>query len=299
MCYFQQALDVKLKEDPPEDGRPPAEVMGWVAREVLPFATRLDHPRCFAFIPSAPTWPGMLADFMAAGYNFNQSTWLVASGPSAIELVVIDWLKGWIGYPEGAGGLLTSGGSAASVDAFVAAREAAGNPEGATVYMSDQSHSAQVRAARITGVKQEHMRLLPVDERFRLDVETLARAVAEDRAAGLHPVTVCANAGASSTGAIDPLEAIADFCEAEGIWLHVDGLRHGDGEGQGTLARHRARRFGEPGWPQVVLPALRGGRPAGKGRLHARKGVRGAPRCPPGHHFGAPTTRTSRTAGCN
>ena len=220
---FQQALDAKLKEDPPEDGRPPAEVMEWVAREVLPFATRLDHPRCFAFIPSAPTWPGVLADFMAAGYNFNQCTWLVASGPSAIELVVIDWLKGWIGYPEGAGGLLTSGGSAASVDAFVAAREAAGNPDGATVYMSDQSHSAQVRAARITGVKQEHMRLLPVDERFRLDVETLARAVAEDRAAGLNPVTVCANAGASSTGAIDPLEAIADFCEAEGIWLHVDG----------------------------------------------------------------------------
>ena len=109
MCYFQQALDAKLKEDPPEDGRPPAEMMGWVAREVLPFATRLDHPRCFAFIPSAPTWPGVLADFMAAGYNFNQSTWLVASGPSAIELVAIDWLKGWIGYPEGAGGLLTSG----------------------------------------------------------------------------------------------------------------------------------------------------------------------------------------------
>ena len=227
MCYFRQALDAKLKEDPPEDGRPPAEVMGWVAREVLPFATRLDHPRCFAFIPSAPTWPGVLADFMAAGYNFNQSTWLVASGPSAIELVVIDWLKGWIGYPEGAGGLLTSGGSAASVDAFVAAREAAGNPEGATVYMSDQSHSAQVRAARITGVKQEHTRLLPTDERYRLDVEALARAVAEDRAAGLHPVTVCANAGASSTGAIDPLEAIADFCEAEGIWLHVDGAYGG------------------------------------------------------------------------
>ena len=187
MCYFRQALDAKLKEDPPEDGRPPAEVMEWVAREVLPFATRLDHPRCFAFIPSAPTWPGVLADFMAAGYNFNQSTWLVASGPSAIELVVIDWLKGWIGYPEGAGGLLTSRGSAASVDAFVAVREAAGNPHGATVYMSDQSHSAQVRAARITGVKQEHMRLLPTDERYRLDVEALARAVVEDRAAGLHP----------------------------------------------------------------------------------------------------------------
>ena len=224
---FQQALDAKLREDPPEEGRPGAEVIEWVAREVLPFSVRLDHPRCFGFIPSAPTWPGVLADFMAAGYNFNQCTWLVASGPSEIELVVIDWLRRWIGYPDGAGGLLTSGGSAASVDAFVAAREAAGNPPGATVYMSDQSHSAQVRAARITGVRREHTRLLPTDERFRLDVDALARAVAEDRAAGLNPVTVCANAGASSTGAIDPLEPIADFCEAEGIWLHVDGAYGG------------------------------------------------------------------------
>ena len=72
---------------------------------------------------------------MAAGYNINACTWLVASGPSQLELVVIDWLRRWIGYPDGAGGLLTSGGSAASLDAFVAAREAAGHPERATVYM--------------------------------------------------------------------------------------------------------------------------------------------------------------------
>ena len=199
----------------------------WVAREVLPFATRLDHPRCFAFIPSSPTWPGIIADFMAAGYNFNQCTWLVASGPSAIELVVLDWLKRWLGYPETAGGILTSGGSAASVDAFVAAREAAGNPERATVYMSDQSHSAHVRAARIIGVRPECTRLLPTDERFRLDMDALARAVAEDRAAGFNPIAVCANAGASSTGAIDPLEAMADYCEAEGIWLHADAAYGG------------------------------------------------------------------------
>ena len=88
--------------------------------------------------------------------------------------------------------------------------------------MSDQSHSAHIRAARIIGIRPECIRLLPCDERFRLDVEALARAVAEDRAAGFNPIAVCANAGASSTGAIDPLEAMADYCEAEGIWLHVD-----------------------------------------------------------------------------
>ena len=164
---------------------------------------------------------------MAAGYHVNQCTWLTSSGPSQLELVVIDWIRRWLGYPESAGGLFTSGGSAASVDAFVAAREAAGHPERATVYMSDQSHSAHIRAARIVGVRPDCVRMIPVDNRFRLDMESLARTVAEDRAAGFNPIAVCANAGAASTGAIDPLEAMADYCEAQGIWLHVDAAYGG------------------------------------------------------------------------
>ena len=214
-------------ESPSEDGRPAEEVLERAAREVLPVAARLDHPRCFAYIPSSPTWPGVLADFMSAGYNINSCTWLVASGPSQLELVVIDWFRCWIGYPESAGGLLTSGGSAASVDAFVAAREAAGHPERATVYMSNQSYSAHVRAAMIIGVRPECIRMLPSDERFRLDMKALASAVADDRAAGFNPIALCANAGAASNGAIDPLEAMADFCEVEGIWLHVDAAYGG------------------------------------------------------------------------
>ena len=224
---FRRELEDQLMEDPPEDGRPAAEVLKRAAREILPFAVRNDHPRFFAFIPSSPTWPGVLADFMAAGYHVNQCTWLTSSGPSQLELVVIDWFRRWLGYPESAGGLFTSGGSAASVDAFVAAREAAGHPERATVYMSVQSHSAHIRAARIVGVRPECVRMIPVDKRFRLDMESLTRTVAEDRAAGFSPIAVCANAGAASTGAIDPLEAMADYCEAQGIWLHVDAAYGG------------------------------------------------------------------------
>ena len=224
---FKQVLDHQLMAAPPEAGRPPVEVMEQAAREILPLAIRLDHPRCFGFIPSAPTWPGILADFLAAGYNVNACTWLVASGASQVELVVIDWFRRWLGYPDGAGGLLTSGGSAASVDAFVAAREAAGHPDRATVYMSDQSHSAHVRAARIVGVRPERIRLLPSDAQFRLDMDLLAGAVAADRAAGCTPIAICANAGTSSTGAVDPLPAIADYCAAEGIWMHVDAAYGG------------------------------------------------------------------------
>ena len=109
----------------------------------------------------------------------------------------------------------------------MAAREAAGSPERATVYLSDQSHSAHIRAARIIGVRPECIRMLPSDEHFRLDMQALVRAVAEDRARGFHPIAVCTDAGSSSTGAIDPLEAMADYCEEEGLWLHVDAAYGG------------------------------------------------------------------------
>ena len=224
---FKKELEDQLMEDPPEHGSPAIEVLERAAKEILPLGARLDHPRSFAFIPSAPTWPGVLADFMASAYMVNQCTWLTSSGASQMELVVMEWIRRWLGYPDSAGGLMTSGGSAASLEALVAARESAGAPEGGTVYMSDQSHSALVRAARIIGIRPDHVRMIITDSLFRMDMETLVRTVEQDRAAGFNPVAVCANAGAASTGAIDPLEPMADFCEAEGIWLHVDAAYGG------------------------------------------------------------------------
>ena len=257
---FQQELEKQLMEAPPEEGRPAEEVLERAARDILPLSLRLDHPRSFAFVSCSPTWPGVLADFMASGFHINQCTWLVASGPSQLELVVIDWFRRWIGYPETAGGLFTSGGSAASLDAFVAAREAAGHPESASVYMSDQSHSAHVRAARIIGVRPERIRLLPCDARFRLDMGALARAVAEDRAAGLNPIAVCANAGASSTGAVDPARGDGGLLRgARGLAARRRRLRRfrgRHGAWQRAAARHGARRFHRHGRAQVVLPAL-------------------------------------------
>ena len=100
---FQQELEKQLMEAPPEDGKPATEVMERAARDILPYSLRLDHPRSLAFVSASPTWPGVLADFLAAGFNVNLATWLIASGPSQLELVVIDWLRRWVGYPESAG----------------------------------------------------------------------------------------------------------------------------------------------------------------------------------------------------
>ena len=220
-------LEAIMREEPPEEGRPSHEVIERAAHETLPIAGRVDHPRFFAFVPSSPAWPGVLADFMAAGHNIFQGTWLGASGPSMLEVVVMDWFRSWIGYPETAGGLFTSGGSAASLDGFVAAREAAGAPMQPSVYMSDQSHTALIRAATIVGVRPESVRMVPTDEHFRLDMNELHRMIVEDQKSGLTPIAICGNAGATNTGAIDPLDEIADYCESEEIWFHVDAAYGG------------------------------------------------------------------------
>ncbi|HCK89973.1 MAG TPA: decarboxylase [Gemmatimonadetes bacterium] len=220
-------LEAIMREEPPEEGRPSHEVIERAAHEILPIAGRVDHPRFFAFVPSSPAWPSVLADFMAAGHNIFQGTWLGASGPSMLEVVVMDWFRSWIGYPETAGGLFTSGGSAASLDGFVAAREAAGAPMQPSVYMSDQSHTALIRAATIVGVRPESVRMVPTDEHFRLDMNELHSMIVEDQKSGLTPIAICGNAGATNTGAIDPLDEIADYCESEEIWFHVDAAYGG------------------------------------------------------------------------
>ena len=224
---FRRVLEEQFGAPPPEVGRPAEEVLKEVARDVLPFAARLDHPRFFGFVPSSPTWPGVVADFLASGFNINSCTWLVSSGTGQLELTVTDWICRWIGYPETAGGLLTSGGSAASVEAIVAARESMEHPDRFSVYMSDQSHSALKRAALVAGVRREHIRLVPTMSDFRIELDELARMVKADHDRGVRPIVVCANAGTTSSGAIDPIPELADYCEQEGIWLHVDAAYGG------------------------------------------------------------------------
>lgn len=220
-------LEPLLREPAPEAGRDPLAVLERAVRDVLPVAARVDHPRFFAFVPSAPTWPGVIADYLAAGFNTFQGTWLGSGGPSQVELVVIDWFRQWVGLPETAGGLFTSGGSAAILDALVAAREAAGSPERPAVILGDQTHSAFKRAAHIVGVRAEGIVTVPTGADFRLDPQALEAALAAARGRGLAPIAVCANAGSTNTGAVDPLTAIADVCARQRVWLHVDAAYGG------------------------------------------------------------------------
>jgi glutamate/tyrosine decarboxylase-like PLP-dependent enzyme len=232
-------LEPLLREAPPERGRDPEEVLARLERDVLAAMGRVHHPRFFAFVPSPSNYVGVLADAIAGGHNVFAGTWLESSGPAMLEIVVLDWLRDFCGLPSSAGGLFVSGGSAANLHALAVARHAAlaDRVEGAVVYCSDQTHSAVDRALFVLGFGKEQLRRLPSDEGFRLPVERLAAAVAEDRAAGRRPFCVIANAGTVNTGAVDPLPALADFSAEAGLWLHADAAYGG-----GAVLCERGRR---------------------------------------------------------
>ncbi|MGH7477515.1 MAG: pyridoxal phosphate-dependent decarboxylase family protein [Longimicrobiales bacterium] len=218
-----------LHEPPPAAPADPFALIDELCDAVLPLASSVDHPRFLAYVPGAATWPGVLGDWLAVGYNIFAGTWQSSAGPSQLELTVLDWFRQWIGYPASAAGLLTSGGSAANLDAIVCARESlvGASVADGVVYLGAEAHSSLLRALRIAGFPADQVRVLAVDEEFRLPLAELSAAIRSDRTAGRRPLMVCANAGSTSTGAVDPLPALAELCAAEGMWLHVDAAYAG------------------------------------------------------------------------
>jgi len=211
--------------DPPEAGCDPNELLAQLERDVFPNNLHVDHPRFFAFVPGPNNFVSTMADALAAGFNIFNGTWLGGSGAAAVELGVVRWLCRICGFPAAAGGLFVSGGSMANLTALVAARHSLlqDRVEGATVYFSDQTHSSVERALRVIGFAPEQMRKLRSDENFRLSIQNLRAAIGEDRAKGLRPFCVIANAGTTNTGAVDPLNELADLAAKEKVWFHVDG----------------------------------------------------------------------------
>jgi glutamate/tyrosine decarboxylase-like PLP-dependent enzyme len=209
----------------PEAPGDPVDLVGKLNERLFANSLHIDHPRFFAFVPSPNNFVSAMADALVAGFNIFAGTYFAGSGPAQVELTVIDWLRQLCGLPDSAGGLLVSGGSMANLTALAVARDArlGGSSDGGVAYISEQCHSSVARALRVLGLPAHQIRSMPVDAEFRLAIEPLQVRVAEDRAAGLRPFCVVANAGTTNTGAVDPLTELASFCGGEGLWLHVDG----------------------------------------------------------------------------
>lgn len=212
-------------EPAPEQGLEFETVLEQLERDVLRYSMHVNHPRFFAYVPGPSNFVGVMADALISGYNVFAGTWLSGSGPAAVELAVIDWLRTLCGMPASAGGLFVSGGTMANLTALAVARyiKLGERLEGATVYCSDQAHSSLEKALRVIGVAAENVRKLPSDADYRLPVRELAQWIEQDRASGKRPFCVIANAGATNTGAVDPLAELARLCRERDLWLHVDG----------------------------------------------------------------------------
>jgi glutamate/tyrosine decarboxylase-like PLP-dependent enzyme len=222
-------MQARLDEPAPSAPGDFSALLARLDRDVLPFGSHWDHPRNFSYIPGSGTWPAALGDLIAAASNIDAGAYREAAGATQLELTVLEWFREWIGYPQGAGGALVSGGSAANLTAIACAREVrvGSMRDDIVIYAGDQSHSSIARAARHLGFRPDQVRIVPTDAALRMRPDDLASAMAADERAGRRPFLVAAVAGSTNTGAVDPLPAIAAVARAHGAWLHVDAAYGG------------------------------------------------------------------------
>jgi aromatic-L-amino-acid/L-tryptophan decarboxylase len=219
----------------PEDGTAAGALLGSTARLLFEHSTFNGHPRFFGYITSSPAHIGILGDFLASAVNPNCGSATLAPMATEIESQAVRWIAELIGYPSDGGGILVSGGNVANFTCFLAARTRMANwdvragglaAEGArhlTVYASAETHTWIQKAADLFGLGTDAIRWIPVDADRRMDASALRAAMEQDAARGLRPMMVVGTAGSVSTGAVDPLDEIADICHDRGAWFHVDG----------------------------------------------------------------------------
>src|ERR1044072_7250208 len=225
----------------PEEGSG-LEALTSACAEVFRQSRQNGHPRMYGYVASPATPVGAFASLAAAALNSNVTSWRSAPGPTEVEQTAVRWLAELIGFKgegvnESCGGLLTSGGSMANLNAlFVAHRTYAhhasrqgfwGERAAPGLYASDQIHLSIPKAADILGFGREQVRVVPSDESFRVDVRRLRERVEADTRNGLRPFCVVASAGTVSTGAVDDLRELASVAQAHSLWFHVDGAYGG------------------------------------------------------------------------
>ena len=221
----RESLERVLREPPPAKGCDYSEVLDLLEDQVFPYAMWSTHPRHFAWVPGPSNFVGVMADALASGYNLCPTSWLEGSGPSQIELIAVDWLRLWCGFPESAGGIFVSGGSMANLTAMAIARRVKLNDriEDARVYCSTQIHSSIMRDLRVLGFHRHQIRQIDVDENLQMSLTDLREVIAHDEASGLRPFCVVGTAGTTNAGTVDPLDALADLCQSKNLWFHIDG----------------------------------------------------------------------------
>jgi aromatic-L-amino-acid decarboxylase len=217
----------------PAAGKPAQELLATILPLLRDHSLHNGHPRFFGYITSSAAPLGALADLVAAAVNANVGLWDLSPVASEIEAQAVRWLAELIGFPHG-GGIMVSGGNMANLLAFFAARRAKvpwnvrgdgvyADPRRLTVYASRETHTWIEKAADLSGIGTASIRWVEADGDQRVKLEALEAAIARDLATNCLPFLAVGTAGNVSTGAVDPLQGIAQICERHGLWFHVDG----------------------------------------------------------------------------
>jgi glutamate/tyrosine decarboxylase-like PLP-dependent enzyme len=228
------------------------------------------------YIPGAGLYPSALGDFLAAISNRYSGVSFAGPGAARMEHSLVRWMCSLVDYPRQAAGDLTSGGSTATLSALVAARDAGGIDAGAVreacVYLTPQVHHCIVSALHVAGLGSTLQRLVPMDDRFRMDTAALQRRIEEDRRQGLNPWLVVGSAGTTDTGAVDPIPEIADIAAREGLWFHLDAAYGGFF----VLCEEAGEQLGAMGRADsIVMDPHKGlGIPYGTGAVLVRDGAK-------------------------
>lgn len=221
----------QLRGVPSESGGPFADVFGEM-REAVARTFEYAGPGYLAYIPGGGLFTAALGDFLALGVNRYVGLWQPSPAVVQIEENVTRWLCSLFGFPdETSQGILTTGGSMANFSAMVAARHAKLGEDflDGTYYVTAQTHASVTKAAMIAGLPRRALRTVPTDDELRMDPDALRDLVRADRAAGRKPFLVAPAAGTTNTGAVDPLDAVADVATEEDLWMHVDAAYGGAG----------------------------------------------------------------------
>jgi glutamate/tyrosine decarboxylase-like PLP-dependent enzyme len=219
----------------PTTGSTIEDVLAEFGARLAPHAYAAQHPGSYSYFTPPPLPVAVAGETLARWLNQGIDVWLAGMAAPFVEEEVIRWLSDLVGYDADAWGVLTSGGVMANVMAVAIARDVhlrslldqedpprGARLDGVRAYASDQTHFSIERGLDLAGFPEETLRVVPSDDDFRLRADTVATAIAEDRAGGLRPFAIFAVAGSTNTGAIDDVQALADLAEREGLWLHVD-----------------------------------------------------------------------------
>ncbi|MEE9440021.1 MAG: aminotransferase class V-fold PLP-dependent enzyme [Saprospiraceae bacterium] len=226
----RKQMDELLHENVPCDATPAYQVLDHVIDNIMANVDIPTHPKYYSFVPSPSNFISVMADTLATGFNVFSGGWNASPAAAEIEIITINWLLEMFKFPlKDGGGIFTSGGSMANLTALTTARriKCGDDFSKSIIYLSDQAHSSNIKAIRVIGFKKSQVRIIPTDMEFKISLNKLKNAIAKDKLEGFIPFCFIASAGTTNTGTVDPLDKLADICEKENMWFHIDGAYGG------------------------------------------------------------------------